>query len=259
MSKSIALTVGDLPPPSTHSRLRTRATPEQIERFAVGVVFDGLSRSKAYRLAFPDRAATWQKDSISSACQRFAANVVVSARVRALEMEQAKSFDYNVDELLQKYHGIADADIGEIYDDNGNIKPLRDMPKQLRKAIKAVKHTVTNKVIGIDEETGVELTEPVTTISEIQLEARKPAIDKLLEAKLVMLGFAKSKARGDSSTGFAHTHPDTLPETPLEPAPTLDVQEVARKMLSVMQEAERSGLAGVLDSETRDAAPRPMD
>ena len=101
---------------------------------------------KAYQTAKPGSAA--------AAATRLLNNVKVKEYIE-IRQEQIDSevFKHQIatkERILHEDSCIALARVGDIFDDNGNIKGLEDMPEDLQAAIKSVKYDKTR--VAIDDQ-----------------------------------------------------------------------------------------------------------
>lgn len=62
----------------------------------------------------------------------------VKAYMDALGSKQEKRFEMKADEVLRELHGIVTVDPIEAYDDDGTLKPLKNIPARVRKAMSGI-------------------------------------------------------------------------------------------------------------------------
>lgn len=86
--------------------------------------------------------------------------------------DRATRLQITADKVLAGIFRIADMDIGDAYDDNGNLLPVKQMPKHIRKAISAIKVFEEFEGFGNDKvKTG--------DVREVKFNDRNQAWDKL--------------------------------------------------------------------------------
>lgn len=89
--------------------------------------------------------------------------------------QRAEKFEIKADEVLQELHHLAMARGEDLFDEDGNLRPIKDMPERTRTAIKEFK--VTEKVVE-----GKKGTKPVTLRTyEIKLHDKVSSIDMLMK------------------------------------------------------------------------------
>lgn len=64
---------------------------------------------------------------------------LVQAEIQKAMDERAERVNISAAKILKRLDDIADIDIGEAYDDNGRLLPIKEMPVHIRKAISSVK------------------------------------------------------------------------------------------------------------------------
>lgn len=118
------------------------------ERFAVEYVTYG-NKSRAYRIAY--NAEKMPNESIHVKAHEVANNVNVALRIRELEKLRAQTFETNMKETIQGIFQIANFDIAEIYNEDGSMKNIHDIPKHIRTAISGLKTYEENVGQGDDK------------------------------------------------------------------------------------------------------------
>jgi len=151
---------------------------QRIQIFAEEIV-KGTSQSDAYRKAYPN-CKKWKAATVWNEASKFAASHEVSTRVNELKQQARKLFDCEITEILEGYYNIAMNDPAEMYDENGHIKPIHEIPEHIRKTMDGIEHGTINHVEYVD---GAEVVTPMTYIQKYKLESRVNALNKLLEYK----------------------------------------------------------------------------
>lgn len=105
-------------------------TPKQ-ERFVQEYVVDLNATQAAIR-------AGYSEDTAYSQGQRLLKNVEVQSFVEKARNEQAKRTGVTADTILFELLRIARSDLGQAFDDNGNLLPIKEIPEDVRRAISGV-------------------------------------------------------------------------------------------------------------------------
>lgn len=109
---------------------------EKQERFCQAYIEFG-NKSEAYRRAY-------DADSMNSNSVRVAANEAfnvpnVSLRIEELQKEARERNKVKIDYVLGVLADMIKFDIAEIYDENGRLKSIHDIPKAHREMISSIK------------------------------------------------------------------------------------------------------------------------
>lgn len=109
---------------------------EKQERFCQAYIEFG-NKSEAYRDAY-------EADAMNSNSVRVAANEVfntpnVTLRIEELQKEIRERNKVKIDDVLGVLADMIKFDIAEIYDDEGRLRPIKDIPKPHREMINSVK------------------------------------------------------------------------------------------------------------------------
>lgn len=99
----------------------------------------------------------------------------VRARIAELEKEQVQRVKVEADRLLLELLRIATSDVGEMYDREGKLLPLHEMPEGARRAIGGVE--TEEKVVG-DGEDGEDLATAVR-VKKVKLIDKVRALELL--------------------------------------------------------------------------------
>jgi phage terminase small subunit len=133
------------------------------EAFSLEYVRCG-NASAAYRSAYD--ASRMSPKTIHEAASRLLNNSKVIARVKELRAAVAEEAVIDEAKTLRVMEAIAHFDVADLYDDAGNLRPVRDLPWETRMAISSVK---TRRLPG---KSG--------TIEEVRLLNRNAALDALV-------------------------------------------------------------------------------
>lgn len=149
--------------------MTNRLTPKQ-ERFAVEVA-KGKNASDAYRMAYKVIAMTAK--TVNEEASRLLANPKVATRVKELSAKGLAKNEVTVARITQEYARLAFADLRKAYDDEGNLKNIKDLDDDTAAAIAGIDvEQRTLKVAGTD-------TAVVTRTKKLRLSDKRAALDSL--------------------------------------------------------------------------------
>ena len=109
---------------------------EKQEAFCQAYIQFG-NKSEAYRIAY-DADAMNQNSVNVKACELFK-DGKITVRIEELQKEIRERNKVKIDDVLGKLADMINFDIAEIYDDEGRLKPIKDIPKPHREMINSVK------------------------------------------------------------------------------------------------------------------------
>lgn len=92
-----------------------------------------LKQNVAYRVAFD--ADAMNENSVSVEACRLHSNPKITLRIKELQQEAWNRNKATIDELVSDLSGMVRFDIGDLYDDKGNLLNLKDMPLHARQMI----------------------------------------------------------------------------------------------------------------------------
>ena len=103
------------------------------ELFCIEFLVD-LNATKAYLRVFKTKnEATARANSA-----RLLAKANIQTRIDELKNERAERTKITADEVLKGIYTIANLDIAEIFDDDGNVRNINEIPEHIRRAISGV-------------------------------------------------------------------------------------------------------------------------
>lgn len=70
---------------------------------------------------------------------RLLTNPDVAAAISAAQAKLAKKLEVNAESVLREYCRIAFSDIGQVFDDSGQIQAVKDIPEDARRAVSSIK------------------------------------------------------------------------------------------------------------------------
>lgn len=117
-------------------------TPKQ-QRFCDEYIVD-LNATRAAK------AAGYSARTAEAAASRLLRNVKVATEIGAALDARSKRTGVDAQWVLNRLHDEAEADIADLYDDDGNLKPIRQWPLIWRKGLVAGIETISVK--GDDED-----------------------------------------------------------------------------------------------------------
>jgi phage terminase small subunit len=105
-------------------------TPKQ-QRFCEQYLVDFNGTQAAIRAGYSSKGAFVRGSELLS-------NRKVSDYLADLIKEQSKRTGITADVVLKELHRIATTDVSDAFDDNGNLRPIKDIPLETRRAIASV-------------------------------------------------------------------------------------------------------------------------
>jgi phage terminase small subunit len=101
---------------------------DRHERFAQEYIKDLNGAQAAVRAGYSEKTARQQGS-------RLLTNADVAQRISELQAERAKRTQIDADRILLELYRIATVDVGLAFDDAGQMKPLKDIPEDVRRSI----------------------------------------------------------------------------------------------------------------------------
>ena len=92
-----------------------------------------MNQSTAYRLAF--EADAMNSNSVAVEACRLHSNPNITLRIKAIQKEAYERNKATIDELVNTLSNMVRFDIAELYDDDGNLLPIKQMPLTARQMI----------------------------------------------------------------------------------------------------------------------------
>lgn len=109
----------------------SRPITDQQEMFCKEYIVD-LNASAAAR------RAKYSEDTATQSASRLMADERIQARVQELFNERAARVELTADMVLRELLKIATIDLALIYDENGKLKNIHDIPEDVRRAIAGI-------------------------------------------------------------------------------------------------------------------------
>jgi phage terminase small subunit len=120
-------------------------TPQQ-ERFCQEYIIDLNATQAAIRAGYSEKTANQQGP-------RLLVNVGIAARVAELPKTVADKAGITALGVLQEFKRVAMADFRELFDENGQLRPIKDLPDDLAASLASIE--VERRVDGHGEEAEV--------------------------------------------------------------------------------------------------------
>lgn len=127
-----------------------------------------MNQSTAYRLAY--EAAAMNSNSVAREACLLHANPNVTQRIKELQTENYKRNKATIDELVNVLSGMVRFDIADLYDDDGNLMNIKEMPLIARQMISEL----TSDEIKIGGEC-------VGQVKKVKTIAKLDAVEKLMK------------------------------------------------------------------------------
>ena len=133
------------------------------EAFCQEYIVDRNAHKAAIRAGYSDNSAR-----VTSS--RIMADENVQKRLRELEAEIIERNKITIDELVETLSYQVRFDIAELYDENGKLKNIHDIPKEIRNSITEL--TVDEIIVG---------KEVIGQAVKVKISNRNDSIDKLMK------------------------------------------------------------------------------
>ena len=119
-------------------------TPKQ-EAFCQAYIQTG-NKSEAYRMSY--NCSKMKQDTIAERASRLSNEYKISTRIQELQSEVAERNQITVDELIQSLSGMVRFDVAELYNEDGSLKSIHEIPKEARMMISEVE-SIDLKDLGV--------------------------------------------------------------------------------------------------------------
>lgn len=142
--------------------MKNKLTPKQ-QKFIKEYLIDLNATQAAIR-------AGYSKKTAYSHGQRLLKNVEIQERIQTQRNNTEKRTDITIDQCLKEYASIAFLDIKNVFTDTGELKQIKNMPEDARRAIGGLEVTALTNRDG----------EQIGTISKVKLINKKDALDSIM-------------------------------------------------------------------------------
>jgi len=105
---------------------------DKQEKYCQSYVVCG-NQSAAYRIAYD--AGAMNVHSVAQEACRLHANPDITSRIKDLQREAYERNKVSIDEMIQTLAGMVRFDIADLYDDDGKLLPLKQIPLVARQMI----------------------------------------------------------------------------------------------------------------------------
>lgn len=93
------------------------------------------------------REAGYSAKTAEQQGSRLLRNVQVAAAVKQAVDARAERVEVKADDVLRELIRLAMVDVGDAYDENGALKPFKEWPLEVRRAVTGVKETKYGRVV----------------------------------------------------------------------------------------------------------------
>lgn len=124
---------------------------QKIEVFCQQIML-GLSQSDAYRKAHPP-SVKWKPETVHNEASKFVRVPEVSTRLKELQEHQLVKYDDTIDRIKAELTKMSFYDPRVFFDNDGNLKPLSEIPAEAAACITGLEIIVMKK--GKGEEDGI--------------------------------------------------------------------------------------------------------
>jgi len=144
---------------------------EKQEKFCQAYI-ELSDKSKAYRVAYD--ADAMNSNSVAVAAQEVFKNPNVTLRIEELQKELRERNKVKIDDVIGYLADMIKFDIAEIYEENGRMKSIHDIPKPHREMILSVK--VYEDFMNVDGQR-----EKIGETKEVRLLNKLDVIEKFMK------------------------------------------------------------------------------
>lgn len=162
--------------------MNIKLTPKQ-EAFCQAFIQTG-NKSAAYRMSY--NCSKMKMETINNKAYALSEKGDIRARIEQLQQEVAERNKITIDELVQSLADMVRFDIAELYDEDGCLKPLHQMPISARQMISEID---TYEEYSSEDRSSVGLIKKVKTVKKLD------AIEKLMRH---LGGYQKDNAQKTS-------------------------------------------------------------
>jgi phage terminase small subunit len=117
---------------------------DKDEIFCQEFIID-LNATAAYKRVFPKAKDT----TAATEGWKLLRKPEIVSRVKELMAKRSEATAITANDVLIGIHNLATADVSEIYNSDGSIKPIHEIPKHIRLAISSVEHDEFGKISKI--------------------------------------------------------------------------------------------------------------
>ena len=179
----------------------TAEITDKEEIFCQAVV-KGSNDSDAYRSAYD--TAKMKPESVNRMAHDLRQNLKITSRIAYLREQAAKAAVVTESHVLQEAARIGFSDPRQLFDENGNLLPVKQWADSLAAAVKSFK-VVSRKVVTQTGEND-ELITTETAVTEVSMWDKNSALEKLF--KHMGLYEKDNKQRNPLMDGFARLPPE---------------------------------------------------
>lgn len=139
-----------------------RQHAQRIELFCQALV-EGATQADAYRRAYP-ASKKWKDKTVRNRAHELAKTRDVLGRVSELKEIQLEKHGASIDRVIQELSRIAFFDPRNLFDENGNLKSIHDMPEEVSAVLSGIE--VTSRSLGKGGKDGTEVTNKVKFVEK---------------------------------------------------------------------------------------------
>lgn len=164
--------------------MNIKLTPKQ-EAFCQAFIQTG-NKSAAYRMSY--NCSKMKNESINRKAVELFDNVNVTARIKQLQSVVAERNKITIDEIVSSLADMVRFDIAELYDDQGCLKPIHQIPIHARQMISEIETFEEFRGSGSDKKA-------VGQVQKVKIVRKLDAAEKLMRH---LGGYQKDNAQKTS-------------------------------------------------------------
>ncbi len=133
---------------------------------------EGLSKSDAFRKAFPKRIARWKDKTVNNKAYEFFERGEIRGRLNEIVEEAKKQTSIDHAYVLKRFNELESFNFKDLFDEHGCMKPIGEWPDSLSKTIVSIE--ASEIYSGVGEDRGV-----IGHVTKIRIESRTKALESI--------------------------------------------------------------------------------
>lgn len=125
------------------------------ENFCQAYVKNGGNASAAYREAY--NASRMKPETVNRKASFLLSQGKIRARIAQLQKEAQRRTEVTIDKVVKEAAKVAFVDVGDLFNDDGTLRPLGEIEQDARKSIASIEKTTRSGEGGFEESVKVKL------------------------------------------------------------------------------------------------------